>query len=383
MSCCNIESCNGEPQISAVILDLDGTLLNTEKATKGILKDFLGRYGKVLDSEKEDKRLGMTHKESSAAIVKDYDLPLTSDQFSREIMPLYQERWPQAKALPGANRLIMHLHKHGVPFALASNSIRKHIEAKISYHQGWNEAFSVIIGRDEVNSGKPSPDLFLEAAKRMGMEASHCLVIEDSLPGVMAAKAAGMKVVTIPSLQTQVDHYSIANSVLHSLLEFRPELWGLPPFEDWVQSALPIEPMYVKGIVRKGFLCEFEDDGPTALPDQVSGIYFGWAKLGAQGNSKVVVGIGWNHHLSTIMRIIKPCLIDEICEDISDQEMHLLLVGYIRELRDEVNTLADLKLYEEDKSIASAALDLPIFVHHKVTLLSEEASFVGCNSAMA
>ncbi|KAL7000556.1 hypothetical protein U1Q18_001707, partial [Sarracenia purpurea var. burkii] len=226
------ESQNAGTPIFAVIFDLDGTILNTEQSTKGVLGEFLARYGKILDREKEDKRLGMTQKESARAIVKDYELPITPDCFVQEIMPMYQEKWVHAKALPGANRLIHHLHKHQVPFALASNSLRKNIDAKISHQEGWREYFSVILGSDQVKSGKPSPDIFLEAANKMGVDAVHCLVIEDSGIGVKAAKAAGMKVVAVPSLQNADDQYSIADSVLHSLLEFCPELWGLPPFED-------------------------------------------------------------------------------------------------------------------------------------------------------
>ncbi|GFS34012.1 riboflavin kinase/FMN hydrolase [Actinidia rufa] len=326
-----MKSFKGEAQIaetpvSAVILDLDGTLLNTEQATKGVLGEFLARYGKVLDMDKEDKRLGMTHKESAMAIVKDYDLPITPDCYSQEIMPI----WVHAKALPGANRLIQHLHKHGVPFALASNSLRRNIDAKISHQQGWREYFSVILGSDQVKSGKPSPDIFLEAANKMGVDAVHCLVIEDSLVGVKAAKAAGMKVVAVPSLQNASNQYSIADSVLHSLLEFRPELWGLPPFEDWVDNVLPIESFDLKGWYSNGILCQSAENGEASLPDQAFGLYFGWAKFDAHEIFKVVASIGWECGCCTCKRKIEK---RENC----------------------------IAIAEEDKSIVRAALDLPVF----------------------
>ncbi|XP_058095615.1 bifunctional riboflavin kinase/FMN phosphatase-like [Magnolia sinica] len=235
-----------ETKISAVIFDLDGTLLDTEKAAEYVLEEFLAKYGKELDSGKEDKRSGMGQNKSVATILEDYDLPVTASEFVKEVMPLYMARCSSAKALPGANRLISHLHKHKIPFALASNSKREGIGGKISHQKGWTELFSVILGSDQVESGKPSPDLFLEAAKRMGADVAHCLVIEDSLVGVRAAKNAGMKVVAVPSSVRQADRYSIADCVLHSLLEFQPELWGFPAFEDWVQNALPIEPLYIK-----------------------------------------------------------------------------------------------------------------------------------------
>lgn len=221
--------------ISAVILDLDGTLLDTEEATRSVLRDYLASYGKVLITDKEHGRVGRTQKESAVAIVMDYDLPLTPDQFIAEITPLYRAKWKDAKALPGANRLLQHLHKHQISFALASNSLREYIDAKISHQKGWKELFSVILGSDQVLSGKPSPDLCLEAAKRMSVDPGKCLVIEDSLIGVKAAKAAGMKVVVVPS-KSEADAAALADSSLHSLLDFQPELWGLPSFDDCTWS---------------------------------------------------------------------------------------------------------------------------------------------------
>ncbi|KAL7215859.1 hypothetical protein ACSBR1_027910 [Camellia fascicularis] len=368
------ESQNGETHISAVILDLDGTILNTEQTTKGVLGELLARYGKVLDREKEDQRLGMTFKESLVAVVKDYDLPITTDCFSEEITPMYQEKWVHAKALPGANRLIQHLCKHEVPFALASNSMRKNIDTKISHQKGWREYFSVILGSDQVKSGKPSPDLFLEAANKMGVDAVHCLVIEDSMVGVKAARAAGMKVVAVPSLQNAADQYYIADSVLHSLLEFRPELWGLPPFEDWVDNALPIEPLYLKVWYSNGHLHRSADSGESALPDQVFGIYIGWAKFDTDEIFKVVTSIGWDR-CCTRKRKIQIHLLDVSNEQICDGEAQIVLVGYIRELSNEENRVSDIEIPEEDKSIARASLDWPVFGHHTCFSFFPEASF--------
>ncbi|GLT61130.1 hypothetical protein SLA2020_338560 [Shorea laevis] len=328
MSCC--KSCQPKPKVLAVILDLDGTLLDTERTTKGILKEFFAKYGKEVDGERENKkRLGMTQKESAASICKDYDLPLTPDQYIKEITPMYREKWLQAKPLPGANRLIKHLHKHGVPFALASNSLREYIDEKISHQRGWKEYFSVILGSDQVKSGKPSPYLFEEAAKRMRVDAAQCLVIEDSLVGVRAANAAKMKVVAVPP-HGETDSSSLADSVLHSLLEFQPELWGLPPFEDWVDNALPIEPIHVRGVSVSGSVCEVSENGTPALPDQVFGLYFGWAKVDMQKSFKVVVSIGWDHSSSIAKRKFHICIIDGNNDHLSDQKIQLLLVGYLR-----------------------------------------------------
>ncbi|XP_062153580.1 bifunctional riboflavin kinase/FMN phosphatase-like isoform X2 [Alnus glutinosa] len=315
----------------------------------------------------------MTQKDSAAGICKDYDLPLTPDQYIKEITPMYREKWLQAKPLPGANRLIKHLHKHGVPFALASNSLQEYIDAKISHQRGWKEYFSVILGSDQVKSGKPSPYLFEEAAKRMGVDAAQCLVIEDSLVGVRAANAAKMKVVAVPP-HSEADCSSLADSVLHSLLEFQPELWGLPPFEDWVDNALPIEPIHVRGVSVTGSVCEVSENGTPALRDQVFGFYFGWAKVDVQKSFKVMVSIGWDHCSCISKRKFHICIIDGNNEHLSHHQIQLLLVGYLRGLNSKDITSMNVEVLEDYKSIASASLDLPMFLHHACEPLFPEAS---------
>ncbi|PKA57502.1 riboflavin kinase [Apostasia shenzhenica] len=337
-----------------------------ERATSGTLKEFLAKNGKVLDPEKEVNRLGKMHKENSKAIVEDYHLAMTPEEFSQAIMPMYQQRWPLAKPLPGVNRLIKHLHKHGIPLGLASNSIKKYIATKISHQHGWKEMFSVIVGGDEVSHAKPSPDIFLEAASRLGVDASNCLVIEDSPVGVRAAKDAGAKVVAVPSLQNQAERYSIADRVLHSLLEFQPEIWGLPPFEDWTQSALLIEPLCSRGFIVDGDIsncCMLESDNGSSdsLPDQVVGVFFGWVKLKTKGTFKMVAAVGWDCSWGTPKRVIKPFFFGINKSGPPKEAFNLAFVGYIRNFLDEENILESSILSQEDKSIAWAALDLPEF----------------------
>ncbi|XP_048230224.1 bifunctional riboflavin kinase/FMN phosphatase isoform X2 [Ricinus communis] len=351
MSSSQCESCITQTEVLAVILDLD------ENATKYVLKEFLAKYGKDLDKERESKkRFGMTLQVSAALIVKDYDLPLTPNQFIEEIMPMYRDKWLNARALPGANRLIKHLYKNGLPFALASNSLTEYIDAKISHQEGWKECFSTILGSDQVKSGKPSPDLFIEAARRMGVDAAKCLVIEDSLVGVQAAKAAKMKVVVVPS-QSEGDCSLLADSMLHSLLEFRPELWGLPPFDDWFDNALPIEPIYLSIQYKNGFVSNIRDVGKSALPCQVSGLFFGWAESGIHGTLKVLVHIGSDHCSCSPHRKIQICIIDKKADELPDQQMQLVLVGYIRGMYSMEIGSIDVGILEEDKSIASSCLD--------------------------
>ncbi|KAH1066021.1 hypothetical protein J1N35_031008 [Gossypium stocksii] len=362
--------------VSCVILDLDGTLLNTDGVVSEVLKGFLAKYGKQWDGREAQRIVGKTPLEAAAAVVEEYGLPCGKEEFLAELHPVFYAQLCNIKPLPGASRLLKHLSGHGVPMALASNSPRGSIESKISYHQGWKDYFSAIVGGDEVTAGKPSPEIFLEAAKRLNREPSSCLVIEDSMPGVTAGKAAGMEVVAVPSVPKQAHLYTSADEVINSLLDLQPEKWGLPPFQDWVEGTLPTEPWYISGPVIKGFGRGSKVLGiPTAnlspkghsslLSEHPSGVYFGWAGLSTRGVYKMVMSIGWNPYFNNAEKTIEPWLLHEFTEDFYGEELRLVIVGY---LRPEVNfpSLESLiaKIHE-DKRIAESALDLPLYSKHK------------------
>ncbi|KAF5943740.1 hypothetical protein HYC85_017817 [Camellia sinensis] len=358
--------------VSCVILDLDGTLLNTDGIVNEVLKVYLVKHGKQWDGREAHKIVGKTPSEAAAVIVEDYGLPLSIDEFVSEITPMFSAQWCSIKALPGANRLINHLRGHDVRMALASNSPRENIETKISYHPGWKESFSVIIGGDEVTAGKPSPEIFLEAAKKLNIDPSKCLVVEDSIPGVMAGKAAGMEVVAVPSLPKLSHLYTSADEVINSLLDLRPERWGLSPFEDWIQGTLPIEPWYFGGPVVKGFgrgskvlgipTANLSTKGySTVLSERPSGVYFGWAGLSTRGVYKMVMSIGWNPYFNNAEKTMEPWLLYDFDEDFYGEELRLAIVGYIRPEANFPSLESLIEWIHEDRRIAETALELPLY----------------------
>lgn len=362
--------------MSCVILDLDGTLINTDGIVNDVLRAYLGKYGKQWDGRVAQKIVGKTPVEAASTIVEGYGLACTVDEFILEITPLFSERWCNVKALPGADRVIKHFRSHGIPMALASNSPRTNMESKISYHQGWKESFSFIIGGDEVTMGKPSPEIFLEAAKMLNVEPSSCLVIEDSLPGITAGKSAGMEVVAVPSIPKQSHLYTSADEVINSLLDLQPEKWGLPPFQDWVEGTLPMQPWFIGGPVIKGFGRGSKVLGiPTAnlstegysglLLEHPSGVYFGWAGLSDRGIYKMAMSIGWNPYFGNSEKTIEPWLLHQFTEDFYGEELRLAIVGYIRPEENFPSVESLIAKIHEDGRIANRALDLPLYSKYK------------------
>ncbi|XP_038207451.1 pseudouridine-5'-phosphatase-like isoform X2 [Zerene cesonia] len=198
---------------------------------------MLSKYGKEYKYDLKLRLMGRQAHESAKIIITELDLPLTVEQFlaeSKKGEKIFQD----TKLLPGAQRLIEHLHQHKVPIALATSSSEESYHLKVDKHH--TELFSLFRyktfgGSDpNVQLGKPHPDIFLVTAAKFPdkPDPAKCLVFEDAVNGVNAALAAGMQVVLVPDPQMDRSFTKEATLVLNSLEEFKPELFGLPPFDD-------------------------------------------------------------------------------------------------------------------------------------------------------
>src|SRR5471032_279835 len=147
--------------------------------------------------------------------------------------PMLDERFPFAVAMPGAQALVQHLAAHNIPIAVGTSSSVHYFHAKTTHHRAWFELFDTIVTADdpEVGAAKPAPDIFLVAARRLGVDPKDCLVFEDSPFGVTAAKAAGMTAIAIPDAAMADEKYAHADGILRTLKAFKPGECGLPVLE--------------------------------------------------------------------------------------------------------------------------------------------------------
>jgi pseudouridine-5'-monophosphatase len=219
--------------ITHVVYDMDGLLLDTEPFYTEVTQSIVSRYGHNFDWSLKSKMIGKKAMDSARILIETLRLPIAPEEYLRQREAQLAALFPTARPMPGARRLTAHLAHHGIPQAVASSSRRRDFELKVSMHREWFACFQcVVLGDDpEVILGKPSPDIFLTAANRLGASPRQCLVLEDSPSGIEAARTAGMSVVAVPHPGMSHQDFGGASQVLSSLESFNPALWGLPPFE--------------------------------------------------------------------------------------------------------------------------------------------------------
>lgn len=220
------------PEITHVIFDNDGLLLDTEPFYTTAHQTVAARFGKVFDWSIKSRMIGLRAQDSARVMIETLQLPISVPEYLEARKKTLDELFPLSEPLPGAVKLTHHLHKLGIPMAVATSSDSRHYYLKITKHQEWYSIFRCVVTGDdpEIKNGKPDPDIFLLAAKRMKADPAHCLVFEDSPAGVAAARAAGMYAVAVPDPHMEDSVYSNAHQILRSLNELDPARWGFAPY---------------------------------------------------------------------------------------------------------------------------------------------------------
>jgi HAD superfamily hydrolase (TIGR01509 family) len=200
----------------AVLFDMDGTLIDSEPIWFDTEVAILADYGYVLGPEHWVKVLGQPNEIAVAYLLEVSGVPLTPQQLNDRIEDAMAERLSHGiELIAGAKELFTELDAAGIPAALVSASTRRIVDASLGSIGA--DHFRLTVSGDDVVHGKPHPEPYLTAARRLGVDPARCAVVEDSPNGSRSGAAAGCRVLAIPHAAPIVPHPLI--TVADSLAE--------------------------------------------------------------------------------------------------------------------------------------------------------------------
>jgi HAD superfamily hydrolase (TIGR01509 family) len=223
----------------SVIFDLDGTLVDSEPNYYEATRQTLAAHGvPEFTWAEHESFVGISTLETVALLRERHGLrpPVAGllAETNRRYLELARTR---TRAYPEMRKLVELLAAEGVPMAVASGSSPEAIAAILA-GTGLDAYLRTVVSADEVPHGKPAPDVFLEAARRLGAAPADCVVLEDAAPGAAAAHAAGMRCVAVPYVAAQADAPEFATTAL--LLRGGQAEFTARAAYDWlVRSARP------------------------------------------------------------------------------------------------------------------------------------------------
>ncbi len=208
----------------AVIFDLDGVLADSEPWWNEIDKKLLGEYGVTYGGEYHRDVLGVSYRLALEFYKKMFDLSVPTEELMRRRGEIAAEFFANRIGLfPSTRAVLKELRQMNLHLAVATSSVSASARPFLDRHE-LTTFFDVIVTGEEIERGKPHPDIYLRVAEKLDVPADACLVIEDALSGIAASKAAGMRVAAIPDTRfvDAREYEKQADYMLRDLSEIPP-----------------------------------------------------------------------------------------------------------------------------------------------------------------
>jgi HAD superfamily hydrolase (TIGR01509 family) len=201
----------GEMAIDAVIFDLDGVLIDSEPTWSEVRREFVLAHGGRWATDADERMMGMATLEWAQYLRDDLVVPLQVAEIANGVVDQMASRYGSHLPLfPGAVDAVRRLARRW-PLGLASSSPSRLIAIALEA-SGLAPSFQAVVSTEEIGAGKPAPDVYLAVAGRLGVAPDHCAAIEDSTNGLRAARAAGMRVIAIPTASYPPDPIDLARA---------------------------------------------------------------------------------------------------------------------------------------------------------------------------
>ncbi|MCO5183064.1 MAG: HAD family phosphatase [Anaerolineae bacterium] len=224
-------------RVQAVIFDMDGLMIDSERVAEAITADFLAEQGHVLTREFAASLVGLRADECAQRIIDTFDLPLNSAEMDQAMARHWRRYLDKGiPPMPGLFSLVDELEQRAIRWGVATASERWYAIRNLQ-NLGLAARCQAIASGDEVVCSKPAPDVYLLAAERMQADPQHCLALEDSQPGCQAAAAAGMTVAVVPNELTNSAEFTCARFRLSTLNDVIPLLDLLIDIASWPKQS--------------------------------------------------------------------------------------------------------------------------------------------------
>jgi sugar-phosphatase len=214
----------------AVIFDMDGVLIDSDLHWLEAEMEYLKKYNVIVTPDITSQMAGRSLRDSVALVKEMYNLSQSVEELLREKTEASNAIYThKAQAMPGVETLLQKLQQVKARTAIASGSFLQRIEMIVDRF-AWREYFEHLVSSDHVNYvGKPDPAIYRYTAQKLGLDPANCVVIEDSVNGLVAAKGAGMSCIAVPDARWSRGDYSAADLIANGLTDTKVvDFLGLP-----------------------------------------------------------------------------------------------------------------------------------------------------------
>lgn len=211
--------------IRGALFDMDGVLFDTETLGQELMPKAAKAFGQSMDTALYHRLLGVNEHLSRQILLEEYGQDFPFDAFHQQFLDSFLDiaKAGQLPRKPGLTECMQGLKARGIKIALATSTQRPVVECYLSNTPELRDVFDATVCGIEVPNGKPAPDIYQEAARRIGLTPSECVGIEDSRNGVKSLRAAGVHSVMIPDLLPFTEELApYVDTCLHSLHELCP-----------------------------------------------------------------------------------------------------------------------------------------------------------------
>lgn len=209
----------GMRKVSAVVFDMDGVLIDSEPLWRKAEIKVLGNYGILLTEDDCKRLMGLRTDEVVKQILKDFDADYSVEKITREVLDavcvLIME---DGKTVDGMFDIVKTLSDKNIPLAVATSSPMQVVNTVLE-KTGLKSYFNTVVSAEKFPYGKPHPEVYLQACRLLGFSPTECVAVEDSVNGVISARASRMQVIAMPDIESKENKAFGASDVVVSNVE--------------------------------------------------------------------------------------------------------------------------------------------------------------------